>query len=100
MKTTLELPDELMRAVKIRAAMEGRKLKDVVAEALKAGLTVTGSSKKSAQSIRVETDPDTGLPVVVAVTDAPGSTMTRRELKYLEEDTQYREDLRRVGLSL
>ncbi len=38
MKTTLELPDELMRAAKIRAANEGRSLKDVVADLLRRGL--------------------------------------------------------------
>ncbi len=37
-KTTLELPDELMRAAKIRAANEGRRLKDVVADLLRRGL--------------------------------------------------------------
>ena len=38
MKTTLELPDDLMRAVKIRAVNEGRRLKDVVAELIRRGL--------------------------------------------------------------
>jgi plasmid stability protein len=38
MKTTLELPDELMRAVKIRAVNEGRRIKDVVADLLAEGL--------------------------------------------------------------
>lgn len=38
MKTTLEIPDELMRAVKIRAAANDRKLKDVVAELIRRGL--------------------------------------------------------------
>ena len=38
MKTTLELPDELMRAVKIRAAERSMLLKDVVADALRAAL--------------------------------------------------------------
>lgn len=37
-KTTLDLPDELMRAAKIRAANEGRRLKDVVADLLRRGL--------------------------------------------------------------
>jgi plasmid stability protein len=34
MKTTLDLPDKLMREVKIRAAQDNRKLKDLVAELL------------------------------------------------------------------
>ncbi len=39
MKTTLDLPDDLMRAIKIRAAQQDRKIKDVVAELLKRGLS-------------------------------------------------------------
>lgn len=38
MKTTLELPDELVRAVKIRAVNEGRRIKDVMAELISRGL--------------------------------------------------------------
>jgi plasmid stability protein len=38
MKTTLDLPDDLMRAVKIHAAQNNRRLKDVVAAALRAAL--------------------------------------------------------------
>ena len=38
MKTTLDLPDELMREIKVRAAREDRKLKDLVAELLRRGL--------------------------------------------------------------
>ena len=32
MKTTVDLPDDLVREVKLRAVYEGRKLKDMVAE--------------------------------------------------------------------
>lgn len=39
MKTTLELPDDLMRAIKLRAVREDRKLKDLIAELLRRGLT-------------------------------------------------------------
>ena len=38
MKTTLELPDDLMREIKLRAVHEDRKLKDLVAELLRKGL--------------------------------------------------------------
>lgn len=38
MKTTVDLPDELMRAVKVRAAQEGRKLKTVMADIVERGL--------------------------------------------------------------
>lgn len=38
MKTTLDLPEDLMREIKIRAAKEDKKLKDLVAELLRCGL--------------------------------------------------------------
>lgn len=38
MKTTLELPDDLMRRVKLRAVHRNRKLKDEVALLLEAGM--------------------------------------------------------------
>ncbi|MEA2695411.1 MAG: hypothetical protein QOJ16_4798 [Acidobacteriota bacterium] len=39
MKTTLDLPDDLARAVKIRAVEENRRLKDTIAELLRRGLS-------------------------------------------------------------
>lgn len=38
MKTTLELPDDLMRRVKLRAVHRGRKLKEEIAQLLEAGI--------------------------------------------------------------
>jgi plasmid stability protein len=38
MKTTLDLPDDLMRAVKIRAVHERKKLKDTIADLLRKGM--------------------------------------------------------------
>lgn len=38
MKTTVDLPDDLMRAVKIRAIHENRKLKEMIADLLRRGL--------------------------------------------------------------
>ncbi len=38
MKTTLDLPEDLMREVKIRAVHEQKKLKDAIAEFLRKGL--------------------------------------------------------------
>jgi hypothetical protein len=42
MKTTLELPDGLMRRVKLRAVHRGQKLKDAVAQLLELGFTADG----------------------------------------------------------
>jgi hypothetical protein len=46
MKTTIELPDALMRTIKVKAAREDRKLKDVVAELLERGLAEDASGSK------------------------------------------------------
>ena len=45
MKTTLELPDDLLREIKIRAARDNRRLKDVVADLLRRGLATEGAKK-------------------------------------------------------
>jgi hypothetical protein len=42
MRTTVDLPDELLRQAKSEAALRGRKLKDLVEEGLR--LVVTGAS--------------------------------------------------------
>ena len=46
MKTTIDLPDELFREAKARAAIEGIKLKDLVADALRAKLHAAPVQKK------------------------------------------------------
>ena len=46
MKTTLELPDELMRRVKLRAVHRSQKLKDAITQLLEIGLTVTAHDEK------------------------------------------------------
>ncbi len=53
MKTTLDLPPELVREIKLRAVHEGRKLKDITAELLKKGLKA-GSARKTARPRRVK----------------------------------------------
>lgn len=51
MKTTLDLPDELIRAVKLKAVRDGRKLKDAIAELLRMGLAATGT-RPAARGLR------------------------------------------------
>jgi hypothetical protein len=69
-KTTLDLPAELVRAVKIRAVHENRKLKDMVAELLRRGLSVPRPEHRGGAS-RVS------LPLIVTKHPAhPGDEMT------------------------
>ena len=46
MKATFDLPPDFVRAVKLRAVHEGRKLKDVAADLLKRGLADQESTAK------------------------------------------------------
>jgi plasmid stability protein len=50
MKTTLDLPHELVREMKLRAAHEGRKIKDVVASLLVSGLAAEAAKIKATQT--------------------------------------------------
>lgn len=95
MKTTFDLPPDLVREVKLRAVHEGRKLKDVAAELLTRGLADPATPAKP--RVEIQTN---GLPVIRCGTDAPASRMTTEELLALEQETLLREDLQRAGLAL
>ncbi|HEY6205045.1 MAG TPA: hypothetical protein VIW21_02655 [Chthoniobacterales bacterium] len=46
MKTTLDLPDDLMREVKIRAVHEHKKLKDAIAEFIRKGIAASKPTRR------------------------------------------------------
>ena len=64
MKTTLDLPDALVKQVKLRAVREGRKLKDAVADLLRKGLAAAKDEDSQSQSAVVTRDKKTGLPLI------------------------------------
>lgn len=87
MKTTFDLPPDLVREVKLRAVHEGRKLKDVAADLLKRGLSApeTAVKPKSAKpKIEIQAN---GLPVVRCPADAPAKRMTTHALLALEQQS-------------
>jgi plasmid stability protein len=49
MKTTLDLPPDLIREMKLRAAGEGRKLRDVATEIFRRGLAVQSTQSPPAR---------------------------------------------------
>ena len=104
MKTTLDLPDALVKQVKLRALHVGKKFKDAVAETLRAGLAAARAVKNGrsgrAKRIVVKKDRKTGLPVIRCPADAPARRMTVAQVLALEQESQTREDLERVGISL
>src|SRR5712692_919616 len=64
MKTTVELPDSLVKQVKLRALQDGRKLKDAVADLLRKGLAVYADTAPDARARAVTKDKETGLPLI------------------------------------
>ena len=85
MKTTLDLPDDLMREVKIRAVKENRKLKEAVAELLRRGL----SQRRSEPRVRRRV----ALPIVECSHWArPGEEMTPERVAsvLLDEESEGR----------
>ena len=54
MKTTLDLPDDLLRTMKIQAVHERRKFKDVAAEILRRGLPQPEAASASVTRPRVK----------------------------------------------
>ena len=101
MKTTLDLPDELIREVKLRAVVQRRTVKDLVAEFIRQGLGMPPREelKKRPASSRVEIQ-ENGLPVIRCNPHAPATRMSVEELLALERESQTQEDLQRAGLSL
>jgi hypothetical protein len=96
MKTTLDLPEALVKQVKLRALHEGQKLKDAVADLLRKGLASSGAPQAPVvTSPRVVKDPETGLPAIICNPKAPASKMTADELIALEQESQTKEDLER-----
>jgi len=93
MKTTIDLPEPLVRDMKLRAAKEGRKLKDVATEVFEAGLRVS-SAPRAPRAYRQKLDTPL-FACEAAEASAPG--MSVRELLKLEQRAQAEEDARRVG---
>src|SRR4051794_15161923 len=71
MKNTLDLPDALVKQVKLRALQEGRKLKDAVADLLRKGLAVAANAAPDDDAPVISKDKQTGLPVIECKQAAP-----------------------------
>jgi hypothetical protein len=77
MKTTLDLPDALVKQVKLRALQEGRKLKDAMADLLRKGLAASRNSGCDVATPVLTKDKRTGLPLVQCKHAAsPGEEIT------------------------
>ncbi|MBX3168115.1 MAG: antitoxin [Candidatus Eremiobacteraeota bacterium] len=90
MKTTLELPDSLVRQIKLRAIQEGRKLKDMVAVLLQKGLEAPESGLTGQSALGY--DERTQLPVVRCRLSRPLSPEQVAEI-LLEQEQAWQRDL-------
>jgi hypothetical protein len=94
MKTTLDLPDALVKEVKVRAVQEGRKLKDAVAELLRRGLAASAVPESPPPEPVVGKDRRTGLPLIgCRHQPAQGESSPRRmAAMLLEQETGWIHD--------
>ena len=94
MKTTLDLPDELMCGMKVRAVAHGRKLKDFIADPIRDSLV----SKSPAKAPKVVIPTNGGLPHFEC--DSPSkASPSHEELQKVIEQSQLEEDLQRAGIA-
>jgi hypothetical protein len=97
MTTTLDLSDELLHKISLRAKLNGRELQDEVADLLWTALTVA-PPRHSVVPITMEISQVTGLQVVRCPPDAAARQMTTAELIALEKEALECEDIERFGL--
>ena len=96
MKTTLDLPDELVREVKLRALNENRKLKDAVAELLRKGLAAPEGDKAMMAPSAMKRDRKTGLPVIECRKGATREITPKRAADILlEQEMKWHEEASR-----
>ena len=98
MKTTLDLPADLLDAVKHRARREGRRVADMAVDLMRRGLADEVSvvpGKKTRLTIAAN-----GVPVVRCVANAPATQMSAEALIDFEQETLSMEEMQRLGLVL
>jgi hypothetical protein len=88
MKTTVDLPNDLVREIKLRAVNEGRKLKEVVTDLLRFGLEQGASLSKAPYPQKGKI----AIPFFPSPPDAPASKMSVDALIALEQAVQLEED--------
>ncbi len=100
MKATFDLPEELIREVKLHAVLQRRTMTDLVADFLRQGLRMASlepAEQPSARSILEMSDQ--GLPVIRCLSNAPATRMSVEELLKLEQEIQTKEDAQHAGIA-
>ena len=84
MKTTVDLPSDLLREIKLRAVNEGRKLREVISDLLRFGL-MQGSAPTE---VSVPQKGKITLPLFPCSSNSPASRMSVEALISLEQAAQ------------
>jgi len=84
MKTTIDLPEDLVREMKFRAVREGRKLRDVAEEIFRRGMSAPAPARAPGEGHRVK------LPIVPAPAGAKPFKHSGKRLLGLERDAERR----------
>jgi hypothetical protein len=99
MKTTIDLPEVLVKQAKQKALHQGRAFKDLIADYIRQGLNEQPShAAVSRSSGALEIDPD-GLPLFRGQASQGFRQPALADTLALEHSTLEQEDLQRVGLA-
>lgn len=82
MKTTIDLPEDLVREMKFRAVREGRKLREVAEEVFRRGLAAPATSREPGTRHRVK------LPIIQTPAGAKPFEISAERLLELEMEAQ------------
>jgi hypothetical protein len=84
MRTTVDLPDQLLRRAKAAAALEGRSLKDLLVEALEARLQVsTGQGPSPRRRVKLPLVPSSKPGTLRLTGDTVASALAAEDLHAL-----------------
>lgn len=87
-----------MRGMKIRAATQGRKLKDVIADAIRDSLAATHGPLSEVPPLIISRG-TSGFPYIKCNPGSDKPAPNIEELQRLIEESQLEEDLQRAGIS-
>lgn len=101
MKTTLDLPNDVVREMKLRALNQGRTLRDLATEFLRQGLGMAAPRQTitAEQNLPFDLSAD-GIPIFRGGSHAPAARMSIEQILQLEQDALYAEDMQRAGISV
>ncbi len=83
MKTTFDLPEDLVREMKFRAVREGRKLREIAEEVFRRGLAARPANSNPSKRQRVK------LPLIPAPANASPFDLSGERLMELELEAEH-----------